>query len=49
MRAAVMTAIDIAAPGHTVLLAPACSSHDMFESFEQRGDVFVAAVRELAR
>jgi UDP-N-acetylmuramoylalanine--D-glutamate ligase len=48
MRDAVMAASRIAAPGYTVLLAPACSSLDMFDSFEQRGDVFVAAVRELA-
>jgi UDP-N-acetylmuramoylalanine--D-glutamate ligase len=49
MRAAVNTAMAIAAPGYTVLLAPACSSLDMFESFGQRGDLFVSAVRELAR
>lgn len=49
MHEAVAVASDMTAPGHTVLLAPGCSSHDMFDSFEQRGDVFVAAVRELAR
>jgi UDP-N-acetylmuramoylalanine--D-glutamate ligase len=49
MRAAVATALDFAAPGHTVLLAPACSSLDMFASFEERGDVFAAAVQELTR
>lgn len=30
----------------TVLLAPACASFDQFESFEQRGDVFCALVKE---
>lgn len=49
MREAVATATGITAPGHTVLLAPACSSLDMFDSFEQRGDTFAAAVQELAR
>jgi UDP-N-acetylmuramoylalanine--D-glutamate ligase len=48
MREAVATATGITAPGHTVLLAPACSSLDMFDSFEQRGDTFAAAVQELA-
>jgi UDP-N-acetylmuramoylalanine--D-glutamate ligase len=32
-------------PGHTVLLAPACSSLDMFASYEQRGQVFADSVR----
>jgi UDP-N-acetylmuramoylalanine--D-glutamate ligase len=49
MHAAVTTATEIAVPGYTVLLAPACSSLDMYDSFEQRGDTFVAAVQELAR
>jgi len=49
LREAVATAIEMTVPGHTVLLAPACSSHDMFDSYEQRGDMFVAAVRESAR
>ncbi len=49
MRAAVAVALQIAKPGHTVLLAPACSSLDMYRNFAERGDAFVAAVRELAR
>ena len=28
-----------------MLLAPACASFDQFESFEHRGDAFVAAVK----
>jgi UDP-N-acetylmuramoylalanine--D-glutamate ligase len=35
-----------ARPGWTVLLAPACSSLDMFSSYEERGRVFAAAARE---
>lgn len=42
---AVARARDLARPGHTVLLAPACSSLDMFASFEERGHVFALAAR----
>jgi len=46
MAAAVGAAIDQAAPGDTVLLAPACASQDQFESFAQRGDAFVSAIED---
>jgi len=49
MRAAVAAALQIAGPGHTVLLAPACSSLDMYRNFAERGDAFAAAVRELVQ
>lgn len=45
---AVTTARALAAPGDTVLLAPACASFDMFRDFEDRGDQFKAAVRALS-
>ena len=44
---AVNIAAGIAGPGYTVLLAPACSSQDMFADFAERGDRFSAAVRGL--
>ncbi len=37
-----------AAPGDTVLLAPACASFDMFRDYAERGRAFKDAVRALA-
>jgi UDP-N-acetylmuramoylalanine--D-glutamate ligase len=47
MMDAVRRASAVAAPGDTVLLAPACASFDMFESYEHRGEVFRECVRDL--
>jgi UDP-N-acetylmuramoylalanine--D-glutamate ligase len=47
MAEAVAAAFDMAAPGGVVLLAPACSSFDMFRDYVDRGERFRDAVREL--
>ena len=47
MEEAVATAFSMAEPGDVVLLAPACSSFDMFSDYGQRGDAFKAAVKGL--
>ncbi len=47
MAAAVATAFEMASPGGVVLLAPACSSFDMFRDYVDRGERFRDAVREL--
>jgi len=47
MRDAVRTAHSLAAEGDVVLLAPACTSFDMFRSFEHRGEVFKQEVLSL--
>ena len=48
LAAAVDKAARSAAPGHTVLLAPACASFDQFETYEHRGRVFKELVNALA-
>lgn len=47
MTDAVQRSFDAAEAGDAVLLAPACASFDMFESFEQRGQVFKEEVRKI--
>ncbi|KAF2518100.1 UDP-N-acetylmuramoyl-L-alanine--D-glutamate ligase [Flavobacterium salilacus subsp. salilacus] len=47
MSEAVKVAQRIAEKGDTVLLSPACASFDLFESYEDRGRQFKAAVQNL--
>ena len=44
---AVKSAYDISKQGDVVLLSPACASFDLFENFEQRGNLFKEQVRKL--
>ena len=49
MDTAVAAAVQHADAGDTVLLAPAAASLDMYTGMSQRGDMFAAAARRLAR
>jgi len=47
MDEVVAKAKELARPGDTVLLAPACASMDQFNSYAHRGECFVASVKRL--
>lgn len=47
MTQAVTKANNIAVRGDGVLLSPACASFDMYSGYEQRGEIFIAAVKEV--
>ncbi|HOK19949.1 MAG TPA: cyanophycin synthetase, partial [Thermosynergistes sp.] len=47
MGEAVKYAYNIARPGDVVLLSPACTSWDMYDNFEERGNHFKQLVSEL--
>jgi UDP-N-acetylmuramoylalanine--D-glutamate ligase len=44
---AVAAAAAAARPGEVVVLAPACSSYDQFDNYEQRGQVFKKLVKDI--
>jgi UDP-N-acetylmuramoylalanine--D-glutamate ligase len=47
MEEAVKVAYKIADRGDTVLLSPACASFDLFKNYEDRGDQFKEAIKNL--
>lgn len=47
MEEAVFAASSIAKKGEVVLLSPACASFDMFENYEDRGNMFKSMVNNL--
>jgi UDP-N-acetylmuramoylalanine--D-glutamate ligase len=47
MKNAVELSFDAAEKADLVLLAPACASFDMFDSFEHRGKVFKGEIADL--
>ena len=47
MTEAVKIAHKVAGPKETVLLSPTCASFDLFKNYEDRGDQFKSAVRNL--
>jgi UDP-N-acetylmuramoylalanine--D-glutamate ligase len=46
MEAAVAQAAMLATPGVAVLLSPGCTSYDWYANYKQRGDDFVACVKQ---
>jgi UDP-N-acetylmuramoylalanine--D-glutamate ligase len=46
-KEAVLTSFRLANKGEVVLLSPACASFDLFKNYEDRGQQFKQAVREL--
>ena len=47
MKEAVQMAHNLANKKEYVLLSPACASFDLYKNYEDRGNQFKAAVREL--
>jgi UDP-N-acetylmuramoylalanine--D-glutamate ligase len=47
LEEAVTESAKRAVPGDAVLLSPACASWDMFQSYEERGNLFKRYVNEL--
>ncbi len=46
---AVKAALALAQPGQKVILSPACPSHDLFDSYEDRGNQFTKSVQKLIK
>lgn len=49
LEEAVQVCYEKSEPGEAVLLSPACASWDMFDCYEQRGDMFKELVKKLKK
>ncbi|MCI8956837.1 MAG: UDP-N-acetylmuramoyl-L-alanine--D-glutamate ligase [Eubacterium sp.] len=49
LEEAVQVSYEKSEPGDAVLLSPACASWDMFDCYEQRGDMFKELVKKLKK
>jgi UDP-N-acetylmuramoylalanine--D-glutamate ligase len=47
LESAIRAAQEIALPGDVVVLSPGCSSFDMFDNYEHRGEMFSMVVRKM--
>lgn len=47
MSEAVATAVAISQPGDVILLSPAAASWDQYKNFEERGDAYIQAIKDL--
>jgi len=48
LEEAFQKALEVASEGNVVLLSPACASFDLFENYEQRGNLFKSLVQNYA-
>ena len=47
-KEAVLKSYDISENGDNIVLSPGCTSYDMFENFEERGEVFKKIVKQIS-